>query len=340
MKMPLPSTMRYVSAREPGPPEVLEAAGGPLPVLKPGEVLIEVAYAGVNRPDCLQRSGAYPPPADASPIIGLEVAGRIAALGEGATGWSVGDEVCALTPGGGYAEYCATPAGFCLPPAPGLSLREAACVPENYFTVWYNLFDRLHFNAGESVLIHGGTSGIGLTAIQLAKAFGAIVFTTAGSPEKVAFCRTIGADHAIDYKTQDFAAEIWRITAKRGVDVVLDMVGGDYVERNLKSMALEGRLAQIAFLQGSRVEVDLRHIMMKRLTVTGSTLRASPVARKVALARALRERVWPLFAQGKLKIVIAQTFPLADAAKAHALMESGQLIGKIVLEVRPDSSDS
>ena len=333
--MPLPSTMRYVSATAPGPPEVLEAAGGPLPVLKPGEVLIEVAYAGVNRPDCLQRSGAYPPPADASPIIGLEVAGRIAALGEGATGWNIGDEVCALTPGGGYAEYCATPAGFCLPLPPGLSLHEAAGVPENYFTVWYNLFDRLHFNAGESVLIHGGTSGIGLTAIQLTKAFGAIVVATAGSPEKVAFCRTMGADHAIDYKTQDFSAEVWRITEKRGVDVVLDMVGGDYIERNLKAMAVEGRLAQIAFLHGSRVELEMRHIMMKRLTVTGSTLRASPAARKVALAQALREKVWPLFAQGKLKIVIAQTFPLAEAAKAHALMESGTLIGKIVLEVRP-----
>ena len=338
--MPLPSTMRYISARQPGPPEVLEAAGGPLPVLKPGEVLIEVAYAGVNRPDCLQRSGAYPPPADASPIIGLEVAGRIAALGEGAAGWNIGDEVCALTPGGGYAEYCATPAGFCLPLPPGLSLLEAAGVPENYFTVWYNLFDRLSFNAGESVLVHGGTSGIGLTAIQLAKAFGAIVFATAGSPEKVAVCRAMGADHAIDYKTQDFAAEVWRITAKRGVDVVLDMVGGDYVERNLRAMAIEGRLAQIGLLQGNRVELDMRPIMMKRLTVTGSTLRASPAARKVALAQALRAKVWPLFAQGKLKIEIAQTFPLAEAAKAHALMESGQLIGKIVLAVRPDLSDT
>jgi NADPH:quinone reductase len=333
--MPLPATMRHVAAREPGPPDVLAAVDGPLPVLKPGEVLIEVAYAGVNRPDCLQRSGAYPPPADASPIIGLEVAGRIAALGEGAAGWKIGDEVCALTPGGGYAEYCATPAGFCLPLPPGLTPRDAACVPENYFTVWYNLFDRIHFAAGESVLIHGGTSGIGLTAIQLCKAFGATVFATAGSAEKVAFCAKMGADHAIDYKTQDFSAEVWRITAKRGVDVVLDMVGGDYIERNLKSMALEGRLAQIAFLKNSRVELEMRHIMMKRLTVTGSTLRASPAARKVALAQALREKVWPLFAQDKLKVVIAQEFPLAEAAQAHALMESGTLIGKIVLAVRP-----
>lgn len=332
--MPLPSTMRYVAIREPGPPDVLVPAEGPLPAPGAGEVLVEVAFAGVNRPDCLQRSGAYPPPADASPIVGLEVAGRIAALGDGVTGWKVGDDVCALTPGGGYAEYCTTPAGFCLPPPPGLSLAEAACVPENYFTVWYNLFDRIRFAAGESVLIHGGTSGIGLTAIQLCKAFGAVVIATAGSPEKVAFCRAMGADHALDYKAQDWSAEVWRITGKRGVDVVLDMVGGSYVERNLRSLAPEGRLVQIAFLEGSRVEVELRHVMMKRLTVTGSTLRASPQARKVALAQALRERVWPLFGAGKLKVVIQRTFPLAEAAKAHALMESGALIGKVVLAVR------
>jgi NADPH:quinone reductase len=331
--MPLPSTMRHIAIRESGPPDVLITATGPVPAPKAGEVLIEVAFAGVNRPDCLQRSGAYPPPADASPIVGLEVSGKIVALGEGVTEWRVGDVVCALTPGGGYAEYCTTPAGFCLPLPPGVSLRDAAGVPENYFTVWYNLFDRLRFSAGESMLIHGGTSGIGLTAIQLAKAFGAVVFTTAGSKEKVAFCRAMGADHAIDYKTQDFGAEVWRITGKRGVDVVLDMVGGDYVDRNLRSMAPEGRLAQIAFLQGSRVEIEMRHIMMKRLTVTGSTLRASPQARKEALARALRERVWPLFAQGKLKVVVAQTFPLDEAANAHALMESGALIGKIILQV-------
>lgn len=331
--MTLPTTMRYIAVREPGPPHVLVPAEGPVPVAKPGEVLIEVAYAGVNRPDCLQRSGAYPPPPDASPIVGLEVAGRIAALGEGVTQWRVGDEVCALTPGGGYAAYCTTPAGFCLPVPPGLTLEQAAGVPENYFTVWYNLFDRLHFDAGESVLIHGGTSGIGLTAIQLCKAFGATVFATAGSAAKVEFCRTMGADHAIDYKTQDFVAEIARITGKRGVNMVLDMVGGDYVERNLKCLATEGRMAQIAFLQGSRVQVELRHLMMKRITYTGSTLRASPAARKVALAQALREKVWPLFAQGKLKVVVHETMPLAEAARAHALMESGTLIGKIILAV-------
>jgi NADPH2:quinone reductase len=325
--------MRYVDIREPGPPDVLHVVEGPLPQPKGGEVLVEVAYAGVNRPDCLQRAGAYPPPADASPVPGLEIAGRIAALGDGVTDWNVGDEVCALTPGGGYAQYCTTPAGFCLPLPPGLSTREAACVPETYFTVWYNLFERIHFDAGESVLIHGGTSGIGLTAIQLCKAFGATVYTTAGSDEKVAFCRSMGADHALNYKTQDWAAELWKLTGKKGVNVVLDMVGGDYVQKNLRSLAPDGCMSQIAFLQSSTVEIDMRLIMMKRLVVTGSTLRASPTARKVALARALREKVWPLFGADKLKVVIAQTYPLADAAKAHALMESGTLIGKIALEV-------
>jgi len=331
--MPLPATMRYVDIREPGPPDVLQVMEGPLPQLRAGEVLVEVAYAGVNRPDCLQRAGAYPPPADASPVPGLEVAGRITALGEGVTQWKVGDEVCALTPGGGYAQYCTTPAGFCLPLPPGLSMRDAACVPETYFTVWYNLFERIRFDAGESVLIHGGTSGIGLTAIQLCKAFGATVYATAGSDDKVAFCRAMGADHALNYKTQDWAAELWTLTGKKGVNVVLDMVGGDYVQKNLRSLANDGRLSQIAFLQKSVVEIDMRLIMMKRLVVTGSTLRASPASRKVALALALREKVWPLFGEGKLKVVIAQTYPLADAAKAHALMESGTLVGKIALQV-------
>ncbi|MFO1302600.1 MAG: NAD(P)H-quinone oxidoreductase [Burkholderiales bacterium] len=325
--------MRYVDIREPGPPDVLHVVEGPVPQPRPGEVLLAVEWAGVNRPDCLQRAGAYPPPPGASPVPGLEVAGRIAALGEGVTGWSVGDQVCALTPGGGYAEYCTTPAGFCLPLPAGLSMREAACVPETYFTVWYNLFTRIRFEPGESVLIHGGTSGIGLTAIQLCKAFGAIVYTTAGSDEKVAFCRKTGADHAINYKTEDWAAEVWRLTGKKGVDVILDMVGGDYVQKNLRSLANDGRLSQIAFLKTGVVEIDMRLIMMKRLTVTGSTLRASPEARKVALAHSLRERVWPLFAQRKLAVTIAQDYPLADAAKAHALMEGGTLIGKIALKV-------
>ena len=308
----------------------VEQASVPQP--RTDEVLIEVAYAGVNRPDCAQRAGTYPPPPDASPILGLEVAGRVVACGANVGVWKVGDEVCALTPGGGYAEYCVTPAAWCLPIPKGWSLEQAAGLPENYFTVWNNVFDRAGLAHGETFLVHGGTSGIGLAAIQLAKAFGATVITTAGSPEKTAFCRAMGADHAIDYKTQDFAEEVKRIS-KRGVDVILDMVGGDYIERNLKCLALEGRLAQIAFLAGSRVECDWRFIMLKRLTISGSTLRASPVERKATLARELRERVWPLLEQGKVKSVIHATFALADAAKAHALMESSRHIGKIMLAV-------
>jgi putative PIG3 family NAD(P)H quinone oxidoreductase len=297
--------------------------------------LIEVDYAGVNRPDCIQRAGHYPPPPDASPILGLEVAGTVVALGEGVTECRLGDQVCALTPGGGYAGYCATPAAWCLPYPDGLSALEAASLPENYFTVWNNLFDRVHLKPGETVLVHGGSGGIGLAAIQLAHAIGAATITTVGSDDKAAFCKTMGADHAINYRQQDFAVEVAALTAKRGVDVILDIVGGDYIEKNLKCLALEGRMAIIAFLQGSRVTVDWRQIMMKRLTVTGSTLRASPAARKVALARSLRENVWPLFAAGKLKPVIHHVFPLAEAAAAHRLMESSAHIGKIMLAVRP-----
>ena len=331
---PLPSTMRYIAAREPGPPDVLAIAVGPLPTPKEGEVLIEVSHAGVNRPDCAQRAGTYPPPPDASPIIGLEIAGTIVACGSGVPASRVGEAVCALTPGGGYAEYCTTPAGFCLPVPKGLSALEAASLPENYFTVWNNLIDRGRLRQGEKALIHGGSSGIGLAAIQLAKQFGATVFTTAGSDDKTAYCRSLGADHAINYRTHDFVAEIARITGKTGVDVILDMVGGDYIEKNLKCLALEGRLVMIAFLKGGRVEIDWRHIMMRRLTVTGSTLRASPTERKFALARALSEKVWPLFEAGKVRTVIHRVFPLAEAAAAHALMESSQHIGKIMLAVR------
>jgi putative PIG3 family NAD(P)H quinone oxidoreductase len=328
--------MRYVAAREPGPPEVLAVAETQLPVPKRGDVLIRVAYAGVNRPDCLQRAGGYPPPPDASPIIGLEVSGTIVALGEDVDAWHVGDVVCALTAGGGYAEYCTAPAAYCLPPPHGLSLLETASLPENYFTVWHNVFERGRLQEGETLLVHGGSSGIGLTAIQLAKAFGAAVITTVGSADKAAYCRGIGADHAINYRERDFAAEVAAITAKRGVDVVLDMVGGDYIEKNLKCLALEGRLVIIAFLRGSRAEVDWRFIMLKRLTVTGSTMRASPHERKAAIAQALRERVWPLFEAGRLKPVIYRVFPLQEAAAAHALMESSQHIGKIMLAVRSE----
>ena len=331
--MTVPTTMRHVGVTQPGPPDVMHVVDGPVPQPRAGEVLIEVANAGVNRPDCAQRAGTYPPPPDASPILGLEVAGRVAALGEGVTQWKLGDSVCALTPGGGYAEYCTTPAAWCLPVPRGFSLEQAAGLPETFFTVWNNVFDRAHLAPGETFLVHGGTSGIGLTAIQLAKAFGATVITTAGSPEKTAFCRSIGADHAIDYRTHDFAEEVKRI-AKRGVDVILDMVGGDYIERNLKCLALEGRLVQIAFLQGSRVECDWRFIMLKRLTVTGSTLRASPAERKATLARELRDKAWPLLEAGKVRVVIHATFDLADVAQAHALMESSKHIGKIMLRVR------
>jgi putative PIG3 family NAD(P)H quinone oxidoreductase len=333
--MDLPATMRYVAAREPGPPEMLGIAQTQLPAAKRGEVLIRVAYAGVNRPDCLQRAGAYPPPADASPIIGLEVAGTVVALGEGVSEWRVGDVVCALTPGGGYAEYCTAPAAYCLPLPRGLSVLEAASLPENYFTVWHNVFERGRLREGETLLVHGGSSGIGLAAIQLAKAFGASVITTVGSAEKAAYCRSAGADHALNYREQDFAAEVAAITRKRGADVILDMVGGDYIDKNLRCLAVEGRLVFIAFLHGSRAEVDWRFIMLKRQTITGSTMRASPHERKAAIAKALRDRVWPLFEAGRLKPAIYRVFPLAAAAAAHALMESSQHIGKIMLEVRP-----
>jgi len=331
--MAVPETMRHVAIAQPGAPGVMQIAHGPVPQPRADEVLIEVAYAGVNRPDCLQRSGSYPPPPDASPILGLEVAGKVVARGENVRAWNVGDAVCALTPGGGYAEYCTTPASWCLPIPNGWTLEQAAGLPENYFTVWNNVFDRVGLSRGEWFLVHGGTSGIGLCAIQLAKAFGATVVATAGTPEKVAFCVKMGADYAIDYKTQDFGDEVKRITNKRGVDVILDMVGGDYVERNLKCLAVEGRLSQIAFLQGSRVECDLRFMMLKRLTLTGSTLRASPTQRKAELASELREKVWPLLESGQVKQVIDHTFDLADAPSAHALMESSKHIGKIMLRV-------
>jgi NADPH:quinone reductase len=332
--MPVPETMRYIAAREPGPPDVLALAETQVPQPRAGEVLIEVAYAGVNRPDCLQRAGAYPPPADASPIIGLEVAGKIVAVGAEVRDRKVGDVVCALTPGGGYAEYCATPASFCLPQPNGLSALEAASLPENYFTVWNNVFDRAHLASGETLLVHGGSGGIGTTAIQLARAFGATVITTVGSAEKAAFCRGFGADHVINYREQDFVAEVAAITAKRGVEVVLDMVGGDYFEKNLRCLAPDGRLAIIAFLQGSKVTLDFRHVMVRRLTITGSTLRASPTSRKAEIAGSLRQKVWPLFGSGKLKPVVYRVYPLAEAAAAHALMESGAHLGKIMLEVR------
>jgi putative PIG3 family NAD(P)H quinone oxidoreductase len=284
----------------------------------------------------LQRSGSYPPPAGASPVLGLEVAGKVVAAAPDVTQWKVGDVVCALAPGGGYAEYCATPAVHCLPVPKGLTVAEAASLPENWFTVWTNIIDRGRLKAGESFLVHGGSSGIGLAAIQLAKTWGARVYTTVGNEEKAAFCRKVGADVVYNYKTQDWAAELWKATEKRGVDVILDMVGGEYIERNIRSLALEGRLVQIAFLQPSKVTLDCMPIMIKRLTFTGSTLRPRTVEQKAAIARDLAQHVWPLFASGHVRTNIFAKFPLAEATKAHELMESSKHIGKIVLEVRPE----
>ena len=326
--------MLYIDHGKGGPADVLKPAEGPVPQPQAGEVVIEVHYAGVNRPDVLQRSGSYPPPPGASPIVGLEVAGRITAVAPDVTQWKVGDLTCALTPGGGYAEYCAVPAPHCLPIPKGLSVKEAAALPENFYTVWTNVFDRGRLQAGETILIHGGSSGIGLTAIQLAKAFGATVYTTVGNNEKAEFCKKMGADAAVNYREQDFAAEVAQLTDKKGVELILDMVGGPYIEKNFKSLGLEGRLVQIAFLQPSKVELDCLPIMIKRLTFTGSTLRPRTVAQKAAIAHDLLKKVWPLLESGKIKPVIHATFPLKDARLAHELMESSKHIGKILLEVK------
>lgn len=326
--------MRYIDHQPGGAADIMKLKEMDRPGLRAGEVLIEVAYAGVNRPDVAQRSGSYPPPPDASPVLGLEISGRVAEVAPDVTDWKIGDEVCALTPGGGYAEYCAVPAAHCLPIPQGLSLLEAASLPENFFTVWTNVFDRARLTAGEHILIHGGSSGIGLTAIQLAKAFGATVYTTVGNAEKAEHCRKTGADYVYNYREQDWSADIWTTTGKRGVDVVLDMVGGDYIMKNLRLLALDGRLVNIAFLNGSQInDFDARFIMTRRLTFTGSTLRPRSIADKAAIARSLRERVWPLFAAGTIKPQIYRTFPLAEAVAAHQLMESSQHIGKIMLEV-------
>ena len=326
--------MLYIDHGQGGAADILKPAEGPTPQPQAGEVLVEVHYAGVNRPDVLQRSGRYPPPPGASPILGLEIAGRVCAIAADVKQWKVGDLVCALTPGGGYAEYCAVPASHCLSIPKGLSLVEAAALPENFFTVWTNVFDRGRLKAGETFLVHGGSSGIGLTAIQLAKAFGATVYTTVGNEEKAAFCREIGADAAINYRKQDYVAEVALLTGKKGVDLILDMVGGPYIEKNLKSLALEGRLVQIAFLQPSKVELDFLPIMVKRITFTGSTLRPRTVAQKAAIAQDLHKQVWPLLESRKVRPVIHATFPLNDAKLAHELMESSKHIGKIMLEVR------
>jgi len=327
----LPETMTAIAIETPGGPEVLKPATLPVPKPGPGEILIKVEAAGVNRPDVLQRRGMYNPPPGASPLPGLEVAGTVAAIGPDVEGWSVGDLVCALVAGGGYAGYCVAPAPQCLPIPKGLSAAEAAGLPETLFTVWTNVFERGRLRAGESVLVHGGSSGIGTTAIQLAKARGATVFATAGSAEKCRACEELGADVAIDYRTEDFAAVIRERTGGRGVDVVLDMVGGDYVARNIDSLAVEGRHVSIAFLKGAKVEIDLQKVMARRLTLTGSTLRPRSVAEKGAIAAALKAEVWPLIEAGRIRPVLHATFPLAQAAEAHALMESSAHVGKIVL---------
>jgi NADPH2:quinone reductase len=326
-----PAAMRYVAMGEPGGPETLRIASGHVPRPGPQDVLVRVAAAGINRPDLLQRQGRYAPPPGASPILGLEIAGTVVAAGERAGRWRIGDRVCALLAGGGYAEYSVAPAVQCLPIPWSLTLIEAAGIPETYFTVWTNLFQRVRLTAGEAVLIHGGTSGIGTTAIQLARAFGARVFATAGTPAKCEVCRALGAELAIDYRTEDFVTAVRAATGGRGVNVVLDMVGGSYVARNIAALATEGRLVQIAFMQGSRVEADLQAVMVKRLTITGSTLRPRTPAQKGAIARELETMVWPLLAAGIVRPIISQTFPLDQAADAHRTLEGSAHVGKLIL---------
>jgi len=325
--------MIAIEIREPGDPDVLVPVERPIPTPGSGEVLIKVAAAGVNRPDLMQRRGRYPPPPGASDIPGLEIAGTVDRLGSDVSPWKVGDDICALVAGGGYAEYCVAPAPQCLPVPRGLDIVSAAAIPETFFTVWTNVFERGRLAAGESILIHGGASGIGTTAIQLARARGARVFATAGSPDKCAACERLGAERAINYKETDFLEAVRAATGGRGVDVVLDMVGGDYFPRNIDALAVEGRLVEIATLRGAKAEITIPTVMQRRLTITGSTLRARAVAEKGAIAQAVRTHVWPLVESGAVKPIIHQTFPLADAAAAHRVLEAGAHIGKVVLIV-------
>lgn len=329
--MTLPKTMRAVEITKPGGPEVLQMTEAPAPVPGPGQILIEVAYAGVNRPDALQRAGAYAPPPSASPLPGLEAAGRVAAIGPDVADWAVGDHVTALLPGGGYADHVVTPAAHALPIPEGMGLREAACLPETCFTVWSNVVMRGALRAGERFLVHGGSSGIGTTAIQIANALGARVFATAGSAEKCAACEGLGAERAINYREEDFVAAL---AAEGGADVILDMVGGDYIARNLKALAEDGRLVQIAFLQGPTAEVNFAPMMMRRQTITGSTLRPQSDLAKARIAGELLTHVWPMIEAGQLAPVIDSEFPLEEAAEAHRRIESSGHIGKIVLKLR------
>ena len=327
--MTLPATMTAIAISSPGGPEVLTPQTRPLPQPGQGEILVKVAAAGVNRPDISQRIGRYPPPPGASDLPGLEIAGEVVALGEGATVWKLGDKVCALAHGGGYAEYCKVHESHALPVPKGLSMAEAAALPETFFTVWVNTFEMAGLKAGEWLLVHGGSSGIGTTAIMLAKAFGAKVIATAGSDEKCDACRKLGADGAINYKTTDFVPAVMEITGGHGADVILDMVGGPYVERNHQCAAMDGRVAQIAFMQGAKA--DLRYMSQRRVRHMGSTLRPRTVAEKGAIAAALREKVWPLIEAGRIRPVMDSTFPLVEAPKAHARLETSQHIGKVVL---------
>lgn len=322
--------MRAVEITKAGGPEVLQLCERPMPGAGHGDVVIKVAYAGVNRPDALQRAGSYAPPPTASDLPGLEASGEIVAVGAGVSQWTIGDLVCALLPGGGYAEFVATPAAHCLPVPEGMGLKEAACLPETYFTVFSNVFQRGGLQAGERFLVHGGSSGIGTTAIQLGKLFGARVFTTAGSDEKCAACVELGAERAINYRNEDFVAVMKEIG---GADLILDMVGGDYLPRNVKALSNDGRLVQIAFLQGPKIELNFALMMMKRLTITGSTLRPQSDLAKARIADALRAQVWPLLEAGRLGPVMDSAFDLVDASAAHTRMESSGHIGKIVLNV-------
>ncbi len=325
--------MTCIEIAEFGGPEVLKPATRPTPEVAAGEVLVRVVAAGVNRPDIFQRRGLYPPPPDVTDIPGLEVAGVAAAVADGVAGWKAGDPLCALAGGGGYAEYCAVPAPQCLPIPGGLNMVEAAAIPETFFTVWTNVFERAALKPGETLLVHGGAGGIGTAAIQMASRLGARVIVTAGTPEKCASCMELGAERAVNYRQEDFVAAAKEFGNGKGVDVILDMVGGGYVERNIKALAADGRLVNIAYLRGSKAEIDFLPVMLKRLTITGSTLRPQTVERKGTIAGALKERIWPLIASGGIKPVIHATFPLAEAAEAHRLMESGNHIGKIVLVV-------
>jgi len=323
--------MLSIEIRQPGGPEVLVPTERPVPDLGPDDVLIKVAAAGVNRPDVSQRLGHYPPPPGASDIPGLEVAGTIERVGAGVTTWRAGDRVCALVAGGGYAEYCAAPAPQCMRIPNGLGTTEAAAIPETTLTVWTNVFERGRLASGESFLVHGGSSGIGTTAIQLAKAFGARVFTTAGSAEKCRACEALGAERAVNYRTEDFVGVVREATGGRGVDVILDMVGAKYLTQNIDTLAVDGRLVEIGLLGGARAEINLPPIMQRRLTLTGSTLRPRSVNEKAAIARAVVEKVWPLYESGAVKVLVHGTFPLREAAEAHRVMESSAHIGKLVL---------